>query len=65
MEGVLSPSEKMKYYDNDVIRLMHELLNCDPTNRPNASALLSHPYILPYVMESNYHWIKAGRKVLN
>jgi serine/threonine protein kinase len=65
MEGVLSPSEKMKYYDHDVIRLMHELLSCDPTSRPNASALLSHPYILPYVLNSNCHWFKAGRKMLN
>lgn len=63
MEGVLNPSEKMIYYDNDVIKLMYELLNRDPTNRPNASTLLSNPYILPYVLNSNCHWLKAGRKV--
>lgn len=65
MEGVLSPPETIKYYDNDVINLLYELLNRDPTSRPNASAILSHPFILPYVLNSNCHWFKSSKKVLN
>lgn len=65
MEGILSPPEKIKYYDNDVINLMYELLNRDPTSRPNASAILSHPFILPYVINNNCHWLKSSKKVLN
>lgn len=63
MEGILHSSVKLNYYDNDVIRLLYELLNRDPTCRPNASAILSHPYILPYVLNSNCHWFKSNRKV--
>jgi len=62
---VLSLTEKITFYDNDVIRLLYELLNRDPTVRPNASAILSNPYILPYVLNSNGHWFKSGRKVSN
>ncbi|XP_060852068.1 serine/threonine-protein kinase Nek8-like [Rhopalosiphum padi] len=65
VEGVLSLTEKITFYDNDVIRLLYELLNRDPTVRPNASAILSNPYILPYVLNSNGHWFKSGRKVSN
>lgn len=63
MEGILNPSEKINYFDNDVVRLLYELLNCDPTNRPNASSILSHPYIVPYVLNNNFNWFKSGRKM--
>lgn len=65
VEGIINPSNTLNYYDNDVIRLLSELLNRDPTSRPNASAILSHPHILPYVLNSNSHWFKSGRKVKN
>lgn len=65
VEGVLSPPEKIKYYDNDLISLMYELLNRDPTSRPNASAILSHPFILPYVLNNNCHRFKLSKKVMN
>lgn len=65
IEGNFSPSNKINYYDNDVIKLLNELLNRDPTNRPNASAILSHPHILPYVLNYNSYWFKSGRKIKN
>jgi len=53
----------MNYYDNDVLRLLNELLNRDPTSRPNTSTILSHPFILPYVLNSNSYRFKSSRKV--
>lgn len=63
MEGVLSLPVTIYCYDNDIIKLLYELLNRDPTRRPNASAILSHPYILPYVLNSNYHKFKSGKRI--
>lgn len=64
MEGILHPSLKLNYYDNDLIKLLNELLNRDPTNRPDASVILSNPYILPYVLNSNCQWFKSNRRIL-
>lgn len=65
LEGNLSPTATINYFDYDLVKLDYELLDRDPTNRPNASAILSHPHLLPYVLNSNFHWFKSGRKVLN
>lgn len=65
MEGVLSPSVTMSYYDSDVVKLLYELLKCDSTDRPDTSIILSHPFILPFVLNSNSQWFKSDRKVLN
>lgn len=62
VEGVLKTSATLNYYDDDVIKLLYELLSHDPTNRPNSSSVLSHPFILPYILNSNCHWFKSGRK---
>lgn len=63
MEGVLSLSETINYYDTDLVKLMNELLSSDSTSRPNSSVILSHPYILPYTLNSNSHWFKFARNL--
>ncbi|XP_050437010.1 serine/threonine-protein kinase Nek8-like [Adelges cooleyi] len=61
VEGVLNPMTTRKYYDIDLVRLVYELLNRDPTARPDASEILSHPHILPYILNSTSHRFKSSR----
>ncbi|XP_050536503.1 serine/threonine-protein kinase Nek8-like isoform X2 [Daktulosphaira vitifoliae] len=62
VEGVFNPLKTINYYDADLVRLMSELLNHDPTNRPDASEILSHPHVLPFILHSTNHWLKSGRR---